>query len=250
MGFQTMGSNGSGQQPYLQPVARQDSWFSLTLGEIENQLGELGKPLGSLNLDELLKNVWTAEANQINGMIMDSSSVSSDEHQASQTLAKAFNGKTVDEVWREIQQGQKMKNVGEIKGQERQPTLGDITLEQFLIKAGIFAEASSGPIVGVNNVVTPEKHLPQMGLSLNPSFHSISDTSAPGQKRDAADAIEKILDRRLRRKIKNRESAARSRARKQAYHNELVSKISHLEEENMKLRKEKVGDEAFGSVNK
>jgi ABA responsive element binding factor len=41
--------------------------------------------------------------------------------------------------------------------------------------------------------------------------------------------------------IKNRESAARSRARKQAYTNELENKISRLEEENERLRKLRVG---------
>ncbi|KAI4370730.1 hypothetical protein MLD38_019046 [Melastoma candidum] len=39
--------------------------------------------------------------------------------------------------------------------------------------------------------------------------------------------------------IKNRESAARSRARKQAYTNELENKVSCLEEENERLRKRK-----------
>jgi len=38
--------------------------------------------------------------------------------------------------------------------------------------------------------------------------------------------------------IKNRESAARSRARKQAYTVELEAEVSQLKEENMKLRKQ------------
>ncbi|KAF2310688.1 hypothetical protein GH714_016289 [Hevea brasiliensis] len=58
MGIQTMGSQSNGQQSHLQPcqLTRQNSWYSLTLNEVENQLGNLGKPLGSMNLDELLKN--------------------------------------------------------------------------------------------------------------------------------------------------------------------------------------------------
>ncbi|KAI7748334.1 hypothetical protein M8C21_027982 [Ambrosia artemisiifolia] len=39
--------------------------------------------------------------------------------------------------------------------------------------------------------------------------------------------------------IKNRESAARSRARKQAYTHELENKISRLEEENERLKRQK-----------
>ncbi|KAJ8512363.1 hypothetical protein OPV22_002797 [Ensete ventricosum] len=45
-------------------------------------------------------------------------------------------------------------------------------------------------------------------------------------------------DRRHKRMIKNRESAARSRARKQAYMNELELEVAHLLEENSRLRKE------------
>ncbi|XP_050267733.1 protein FD-like [Quercus robur] len=45
-------------------------------------------------------------------------------------------------------------------------------------------------------------------------------------------------DRRHKRMIKNRESAARSRARKQAYTNELELEVAHLQEENAKLRRQ------------
>ncbi|XP_022923339.1 protein FD [Cucurbita moschata] len=45
-------------------------------------------------------------------------------------------------------------------------------------------------------------------------------------------------DRRQKRMIKNRESAARSRARKQAYTNELELEVAHLMEENARLRRQ------------
>ncbi|XP_044510751.1 protein FD [Mangifera indica] len=45
-------------------------------------------------------------------------------------------------------------------------------------------------------------------------------------------------DRRHKRMIKNRESAARSRARKQAYTNELELEVAHLVEENAKLKRQ------------
>ncbi|MBA0555911.1 hypothetical protein Golob_026059, partial [Gossypium lobatum] len=50
-------------------------------------------------------------------------------------------------------------------------------------------------------------------------------------------AVEKVAERRQRRMIKNRESAARSRARKQAYTTELEAKLAKLKEENEELRK-------------
>ncbi|KAK7316607.1 hypothetical protein RJT34_00196 [Clitoria ternatea] len=253
MGIQTMGSQGNGQQQsHLQhsSLSRQGSWYSLTLDEVNSQLGDLGKPLGSMNLDELLQNVWTAEASKSVVIGMDnennvSSSSSSLQRQASLTLARALSGKTVDDVWREIQQGQRKRYGGEdVKGQDGEMTLGETTLEDFLVQAGLFAEASISPVVGLDAMDSSVPHGFQQktGLSSSPSIESLSDTR-PGRKRDASDAYEKTLERRLRRKIKNRESAARSRARKQAYHNELVSKVSRLEEENVKLKKEKEFEE-------
>ncbi|XP_042959166.1 ABSCISIC ACID-INSENSITIVE 5-like protein 2 [Carya illinoinensis] len=247
MGIQTMGSQGNGQQPHLQPspLTRQSSWYNLTLDEVKNQLGDMGKPVGSMNLDELLQKVWTAEANQ--SMVMDndnSSSASSLQREPSATLARALSGKTVDQVWTEIQQGQNKRYGEGPKGQDSSMKLGETTLEDFLVQAGLFAEASVGPTMGLDIVeaVTPQNFPQNMGLSSSPSTCSLSDTTASGWKRTASDTFEKTLDRRLKRKIKNRESAARSRARKQAYHNELVSKVSHLEEENTKLKKEKEFD--------
>ncbi|CDP01369.1 unnamed protein product [Coffea canephora] len=50
-------------------------------------------------------------------------------------------------------------------------------------------------------------------------------------------ALEKVVERRQRRMIKNRESAARSRARKQAYTMELEAEVAKLKEENQELQK-------------
>lgn len=239
-----MGSQGNGQQPHLQPspLTRQSSWYNLTLDEVKNQLGDMGKPLGSMNLDELLQNVWTAEAHQSIGM--DNENASSLQRQASLTLARALSGRTVDQVWREIQQGQKKRGGEDMKGRDRSMTLGETTLEDFLVQAGLFADASISPTMGLDIVdaVTPQIFPQKMGLASSPSIGSLSDTTTSGRKRDASDGLEMNMDRRLKRKIKNRESAARSRARKQAYHNELVGKVSRLEEDNIKLKKEKEFD--------
>lgn len=215
-----MGSQSNGQQSHLQPsqLAKQNSWYNLTLDEVKGLLGDMGKPLGSMNLDELLQNVWTAEANNVMGIENEhvSSSSSSLQRQASLTLARALSGKTVDDVWREIQQGQKKRYGDDVKIQDRENTLGHTTLEDFLVQAGLFAEASVGPTVGLDamDTATPQSFQQKTGLTSSPSVSSLSDTR-PGRKRDAPDAYEKALERRLRRKIKNRESAARSRARKQ-----------------------------------
>ncbi|KAH9752760.1 ABSCISIC ACID-INSENSITIVE 5-like protein 2 [Citrus sinensis] len=296
-GMQMMGSQGdgssNGKQSQFQPLARQNSMYSLTLDEVQNQLGDLGKPLSSMNLDELLKNVWTAEVEMEGTTLADQTSL---QRQASLSLTSALSKKTVDEVWRDIQQS---KNSGEKKPRDRQPTLGEMTLEDFLVKAGVVAEASSdkksdGPVVGVDQNVVPQfpqqgpwmpyphpqyqhsqqsmmgVYMPgqpipqpmnmvtgavmdvsfpenQVGLT-SPSMGTLSDPQLLGRKRGASeDMIEKTVERRQKRMIKNRESAARSRARKQAYTNELENKVSRLEEENERLRKQKELEKMFSA---
>ncbi|XP_047306931.1 G-box-binding factor 4-like [Impatiens glandulifera] len=59
-----------------------------------------------------------------------------------------------------------------------------------------------------------------------------------GKRRAAFEPLDKASQQRQRRMIKNRESAARSRERKQAYQVELESMAVKLEEENEKLMKE------------
>lgn len=164
MGIEIMGSQGggdsNGKQSQFQSLARQNSMYSLTLDEVQNQLGDLGKPLSSMNLDELLKNVWTAEANQSTGVDIESTAQANQtalQRQASLSLTSALSKKTVDEVWRDIQQS---KNSEEKKSRDRHPTLGEMTLEDFLVKAGVVAETSSdkkgaGP-VGVDQNVVPQ----------------------------------------------------------------------------------------------
>lgn len=267
------------QEPKTSSLARQGSIYSLTLDEVQHHLGDMGKPLSSMNLDELLKTVWTAEANQGIGSV----DYGAHQHgqlpltlnrQSSLTLSRDLSKKTVDEVWQDIQQGQ---NNHDRKAQERQITLGEITLEDFLVKAGVVAEPAprmnSGSCLGVDAVALPQQNVPpqsqwiryqipsihhsppqqqhqqqqnilpvympgqqvpqpltigsnpmmdtayndtQMTMSPSTLMGTLSDTQTPGRKRvGSGDVIEKTVERRQKRMIKNRESAARSRARKQ-----------------------------------
>ncbi|KAL2337329.1 hypothetical protein Fmac_011775 [Flemingia macrophylla] len=301
MGSQGGGGDENGKHSQHQPLVRQNSMYNLTLDEVQNQLGDLGKPLSSMNLDELLKNVWSAEANHSTGVDIEGTAPTSQpapQRQASLSLTSALSRKTVDEVWRDIQQSKDNK---EKKSQERQPTLGEMTLEDFLVKAGIVAEVSSNrkntssTLDIDSNVAAPQfpqhgpwiqhpqtqyKH-PQQGLigiymhSQNiaqplhmgtgaasdvpyvdgqaalssPVMGSFSDSRRPGRKRGTSeDMVERTVERRQKRMIKNRESAARSRARKQAYTTELEHKVSCLEEENEKLRRRKELEKILSSV--
>lgn len=259
-----MGSHGGAiQEPKTGPLAREGSLYNLTLDEVQNQLGNLGKPLGSMNLDELLKSLWTSEAAQASGLdsgtndaYMQLASVSS---MNPLTLSGDLSKKTIDEVWRDMQQKKS------ITQDRRTPTLGEMTLEDFLMKAGVATESFPNEDNAISGGVDSQQHgqwmqyqMPSMQQqqqqqqhrhhqnSMMPGFtgfmtgHVVqqpitvavnpvldagysevmattsSDTQTPGRKRDASgNVVEKTVERRQKRMIKNRESAARSRARKQ-----------------------------------
>nr|QCF46581.1 abscisic acid-insensitive 5 [Pohlia nutans] len=399
-------------------LARQSSIYSLTLDEFQNVLTEPGKNFGSMNMDEFLKNIWTAEESQAMAAAMGSvgdagqgsggmlTRQPSLQRQGSITLPRTLSRKTVDEVWKDIHRGSSgnSESGGEppvgASPQDRTQTFGEMTLEDFLVKAGVMredlevatqgfgsfvsglgnaekpravhgdrsvgageivptlslspanvmtsqatieamqldeyhknqqaaatqqhqqndwlrsiaqqqvhqqqvhqqqhmlqqqhaaAEAAyvnvaakrmgngTGPMVGMatmgmpgamganmgpgmaggmpggglamglggmtvnmglapNSPPSPDSDGGRSGLSLSPIHYGL-DGSVRGRKRGPDGPVEKVVERRQRRMIKNRESAARSRARKQAYTVELEAEVSQLKEENMRLRKQQV----------
>jgi ABA responsive element binding factor len=144
------GDGGSNRKPQgNSTLARQSSVYSLTFDEFQNTLGGLGKDFGSMNMDELLKNIWTAEEIQAltssagggEGNVPDGNL----QRQGSLTLPRTLSQKTVDEVWRDLFKeshggaqdgsGARGSNVP-----QRQQTLGEMTLEEFLVRAGVVRE--------------------------------------------------------------------------------------------------------------
>ncbi|CAH8363356.1 unnamed protein product [Eruca vesicaria subsp. sativa] len=251
----------SQREPKSQSLNRQGSLYSLTLDEVQTHLGGSGKALGSMNLDELLKSVCSVEANNQPAVTQESLS-----RQGSLTLPKDLSKKTVEEVWKDIQQNGNGSSGGahEERRDNKQPTLGEMTLEDLLLKAGVVTETvpDGGGGLGGNvtqGVAAPwvQYHqLPAMPqgqpfmpypvadmqgmVSQSSLMGGLSDTQTPGRKRVASgEVVEKTVERKQKRMIKNRESAARSRARKQAYTQELEIKVSRLEEENERLRRQK-----------
>lgn len=267
MGSQTMTSQGGGggggphrTDSHIQNLARQGSLYSLTLNEVQTHLSE---PLLSMNLDELLKSIFpegTAESElspprpvMATGLRPDPSNGfgSGLPRQGSITMPPALSKKTVDEVWRGISGQEDNKN-----GDDQ---WGEMTLESFLIKAGVVVEEYGKDVntafTGNSNTVTVAQSQPrgmqwfssglgsympgQMGHSVNvggmgpgtvidamyPSGGRWEEMETPGRKRTcgagsgpssaSGEVGDKTMERRQKRMIKNRESAARSRARKQ-----------------------------------
>ncbi|KAL4300896.1 hypothetical protein AHAS_Ahas17G0246700 [Arachis hypogaea] len=367
--------DAGGRPPGNFPLTRQPSVYNLTFDEFMNTMGGSGKDFGSMNMDELLKNIWTAEEVQTMASAtgvggepgsagFGGAGINNLQRQGSLTLPRTLSQKTVDEVWKDISKEYGGGSTGGGGGgpnpaqtTQRQPTLKEITLEEFLVRAGVVREDAQlaaagkandsvfvdlsrgggnsgglgvgfqqlnkvpglmGDSVGVNNndplvglqprtnlpvnvngvrssnqqmqmqnSQSPHQHQPQIfpkqapmsyamplvqgggggmgmvGLSPGPVHvatgspasqisndkmaKSNGDTSSVSpvpyvfngglRGRKSGGAVEKVIERRQRRMIKNRESAARSRARKQAYTMELEAEVQKLKEENQELQK-------------
>eukprot|EP00897_Mesotaenium_endlicherianum_P000204 jgi/Mesen1/10184/ME000076S09700 len=130
-------------------ISRQTSIYSLTLDEFQNAFSDQGQKqnFGSMNMDEFLKNIWTAEENQAMAAAMaagaDQQQVglakqTSLQRQSSLTLPRTLSRKTVDEVWKDIHNS--IPAEPGTGGQQRQVTFGEMTLEDFLVKAGVVRE--------------------------------------------------------------------------------------------------------------
>lgn len=288
------------------PLMRQSSIYSLTLDEIQNTVCEPGKSFGSMNMDEFLNNIWnveegfTAANNQSNLSTESTTPINAPNgsgggglplhRQGSLSLPSPLCRKTVDEVWAEIHREKEEEeeevvhhlvhdNGGNGENAQSQPTFGEMTLEDFLIKAGVVREGiapaspqppppptpvqqnyglpsggypignGGGEGMGFGHVVGPagfeyhhhhhqvvsEGHgkrngygygvqpVVQVGSPVSPVSSdgmgmvaaAESSVKMNGRKRVADGPVEKGVERRQRRMIKNRESAARSRARKQ-----------------------------------
>ncbi|CAM8938469.1 unnamed protein product [Rhodiola kirilowii] len=375
------GGGGGGRPAGNFPLIRQGSIYSLTFDELQNTMGgNIGKDFGSMNMDELLKNIWTAEESQALALAAAAagggqSGVGNNlQRQGSVTLPRTLSQKTVDEIWKDMSKdgGGGTSGAPSAGFAQRQPTLGEITLEEFLVRAGVVREdanttqnlgtngnngvggvgggggfyndlmrgnnntgASStgmggfgfqpaGLLTNSNQMMMQSANLPLNVNGVRSSHQQSLATSQPQQQqplfpkqplqsyanplgsprlrgglvglgdpglmqggglgmsglgagavtvasgspaqlssdglgksngdlsslspvpymfnggirgRKANGAVEKVVERRQRRMIKNRESAARSRARKQAYTMELEAEVAKLKEENQELQK-------------
>lgn len=247
-------------------LPRQSSICSLStiLADLQQQQQQ-PQQTASMNMDDFLKNLYSDQGpNQLplsEPHFPDGTSSISRQESFSQP--KELGEKTVDDVWREIVAGtenRRQPGTGE-EGNDTsavgQPT---ITLEDFLTKAGAVSEedvraggvvpvvaGSGGYRVDSGAVAMNGGQFPMQGVEVGPAAVGFDGRVVVGGavgggrgKRRAVEepVVDKATQQRQRRMIKNRESAARSRERKQAYTVELESLVTQLEEENARLVRE------------
>ncbi|KAF9596609.1 hypothetical protein IFM89_012732, partial [Coptis chinensis] len=199
------------------PLSHQTSFYSLTLDEVQNQLS--GKPLGSMNLDELLKNVCTSEDNDNSTFAL--------HHQPSlrkkpsmrfRDIFSKVKTTTILAVIKRI----KLRRGNPLSAQWLQYQLPSVQQQQHQQSQqqnmmGVFMPSHPVPqrLPGVPNSLL-DTNYPENQLAISsPLMGTLSDTQAPSRKRGASvEMIEKTIKRREKRMIKNREFTARSRARK------------------------------------
>ncbi|KAE8814783.1 bZIP transcription factor domain containing protein [Hordeum vulgare] len=175
-----------------------------------------GSGLGSMNVEELLRGIYG------------DAPTPAPDRPASPPVppppAAVTARRTADEVWREITGG---------SGGEEEASAGgaaEMTLEDFLAREDGAVVRAPGP-----SSAAPEEHAatPTTGF-----IGGARGGGVRGRKRQLLDPMDRAAMQRQKRMIKNRESAARSRERKQAYIAELESLVTQLEEENAHLSKE------------
>lgn len=136
--------------------------------------------------------------------------------------------RTAVEVWKEITGGSSGGEEAVVGG------AAEMTLEDFL------ARESAGKLDAVGMPMPgPSAALEeQVALGFQLNGEEAARGGGRGKKRQLMDPMDRAAMQRQKRMIKNRESAARSRERKQAYIAELESLVTQLEVENANLSKE------------
>ena len=117
--------------------------------------------------------------------------------------------KTVDEVWREIVSGERR-----VCKQEQHDDDEMMTLEDFLVKAGAVQDQDQDENENEEDVKMKEERLGGGSILAFPN-NNINGSARVGKRPRVLEPLDKAAQQRQRRMIKNRESAARSRERKQ-----------------------------------
>ncbi|GKV24212.1 hypothetical protein SLEP1_g33850 [Rubroshorea leprosula] len=235
-------TNNSQANPDLPRQPSLCSSLSSLLADLQNQQQpQQLQQNQSMNMDDLLKNIYSSPPPPT------ATDAHAQFHGAS-IPREDVGSKSFDDVWKGIVAG---------GGDQRQGGASEkITLEEFLMtKTGAVRDGEAGVVVNqvaVGNVGTAVYAPVEPAVINVGQFSGFANNSGVDHprlvgpsgggrgKRRAMDEppVDKATQQKQRRMIKNRESAARSRERKQAYTIELESLVAQLEEDNARLLRE------------
>ncbi|CAK9182171.1 unnamed protein product [Ilex paraguariensis] len=121
---------------------KQDSIFSLSIDEFQDKDG---KSFESMNMEELLNGASPSEAS-LNPNEIEPSNGENEPLNASFSIPTSMYSKTVEEVWASIAVNQSQQyNFGTLDNDGpilHSQTAGEMTLEDFLVKAGVIQESA------------------------------------------------------------------------------------------------------------
>ncbi|KAG2593185.1 hypothetical protein PVAP13_5NG110307 [Panicum virgatum] len=196
-----------------------------------------GSGLGSMNIEEFLRGIYgdmptPATPAPAAGRPMP---------QAPPSAPGIAARKTAEEVWKEITTGGGSAGTAAPVPQAVVPAGAgggasaggpEMTLEDFLAREGAVKEDD----VRISGPSAPAEGQVVMGFLGGAEGVGVAGGGGGrGRKRQLMDPVDRAAVQRQKRMIKNRESAARSRERKQAYIAELESLVTQLEEANAEL---------------
>ncbi|CAN6328102.1 unnamed protein product [Urochloa humidicola] len=197
-----------------------------------------GSGIGSMNMDDIIRNIYGPDAVTVAAAAAGSGGPA---HPSAAAVPQAAARRTSEEVWKEISAagGFSMPALpppppagagGGSGARGAGSGAAEMTLEDFLARdSGARAAAAAAAVDG--NMA--------LGFPIPDGDASGSVSGGRGsRKRALVDPADRAVMQRQNRMIKNRESAARSRDRKQAYVAELESQVSQLEEEQAELLRE------------
>lgn len=207
------------------------------------------QPFNSMNFDEfLVKNMITIRGHGGTHMVPDPPSSSAFFVENLPNVNKKHDEATLEDFL--VRTG--LINMGDHHPQpfivpvcQHQPNHLQLQMGVQHQQQGITAAMDSSSVAVYENpavdVGYPENHL--ASVNMVPTMSTTTTTASSSdcvKKRPYSNMMEKSIERRQKRMIKNRESAARSRARKQAYTHQLEQEVDQLKKMNSWLRKQKV----------
>nr|APG57188.1 ABI5 [Triticum aestivum] len=193
--------------------ARQSSIFALTSDELQYSVCETGRNFGSMNMDEFMSNIWNAKEFQaatsgvLVGMEVDpvvgagrggggeDARGTNLAWQESFSLPPQLCQETVEEVWTEINREPRpvhsrpqsarpspqipvqplAGNGGAVAANDQWGTLGQMTLEQFLVKIGVVRGSGTGGQATVPvGMVHGQMNLVQQGQQPSPVMYPMA----------------------------------------------------------------------------